>query len=228
MKDSKEYSDRIRKLYRSLKRKYPKVEQTTYGDPVEALVYACLSEHLSEKDARAAFRRLAECFVDLNDLRVSRPDEIVEAIGQDTPVTRQIAATITAALRNVFNQYQNVSLEALKRMGKRPARRILEEMEDVSKFAVDYCMLTALGAYAIPLTATMVAYLRECDFVHPEADEQQIGGFIARQVTAKNAFEFYTLLRRESESATKRKKSRKKSKRKTRKKTKKKKKKAKK
>ena len=199
MKDSKEYSKKVRKLYRSLKRKYPKVEKATYEEPAEAVVYAVISENMKAKDAEAAMKHFGSYFVDLNDLRVSRPDEIVEMLGEDTAETREAALRVTAALRWVFNAHHKVSLEDLKRIGKRPARTVLEKTEGMSRFAVDYCVLTALGGHAIPLTARMVEYLRESELVHPEANEDEISGFLTKQIAAKDGYEFYHLLRRDSE-----------------------------
>ena len=200
MENSKEYSKKVHKLYRSLKRKYPKVQKTVYDEPVDALVYAIVSENMSETATRSAMRRFADYFVDFNDLRVSRAEEIIETLGEDTPVTRDIAEALTRALGAVFSKYSTVSLEALKRIGKRPAKQALEEMGGTSRFVVDYCMLTSLWGHAIPLTKKMIEYLRSNELVHPGADEQQIEGFLARQISAENACEFYALLRRQSES----------------------------
>ena len=206
MKNSKDYSKKLLKLYRSLKNKHPNVQKTVYEEPVDALVYAIISEHMEAKKAKSALKRFDDYFVDLNDLRVSRSDDIVEMIGKDTPAMHELAGTLTKALRHIFNEHHKVSLEALKKIGKRPARTALEQIEGVSKFAVDYCMLTALDAHAIPLTSTMVDYLRANELVHPDATDQEIGGFLAKQIPAKNGYEFYELLRNKSESHSKKKK----------------------
>ncbi len=200
MENSKEYSKKLHKLYRSLKRKYPKVQRAVYDEPVEALVYASVSENMSGTAAQSAMRRFADYFVDFNDLRVSRAEEIVETLGEDTPATRDIASALTRALCAVFDKYSTASLEALKKIGKRPAKQFLEEMDGTSHFVVNYCMLTSLQGHAIPLTKKMIEYLRTNELVHPDADEQQIEGFLARQISAENAYEFYALLRRQSES----------------------------
>jgi len=47
----------------------------------------------------------------------------------------------------------------------------------------------------------MIKYLREHELVNPDADDQQIGGFLAKQISAKSGYEFYAFLRQESESA---------------------------
>jgi hypothetical protein len=46
----------------------------------------------------------------------------------------------------------------------------------------------------------MIEYLRSNELVHAEADEREIEGFLARQISAENAYEFYSLLRRQSEA----------------------------
>lgn len=200
MKNSKEYSKKIRGLYRSLKAKHPKVKKVTYDKPADALVYAIIGENMDGPSTEAAIKRFADYFIDLNDLRVSQEEEIVEVLGEDTPETKNIASNLTKALKAVFDQYNNVSLESLKKIGKRPARQILEKMDCISPFVVNYCMLTSLQSHAIPLTKGMIEYLRNNQLVEPDADEQQIEGFLAKQISAENAYEFYVLLRRQSET----------------------------
>ena len=200
MKNNKEYSPKIKSLYRSLKREYSRPEKVVYDEPLEALIYGIISENVSESAAQSAIKSIASNFVNFNDLRVSLEEEIVEMLGRDTPEIRNTVFVLKNILGNLFRKYDKVSLEALKKIGKRPAKKILEQMEGVSNFAVNYCMLTSLGGHAIPLTARMTEYLRSNELVHPEADEQEIEGFLARQITATNGYEFYALLRGHSES----------------------------
>ncbi|UCG57833.1 MAG: hypothetical protein JSU70_23580 [Phycisphaerales bacterium] len=201
MKNSQEYSRKVRKLHRSLKRKYPKAQKVTYDDPADAVVYAVVSESMSEAAAHSAMKRFADYFVDWNDLRVARPEEILEVLGEDSDVARAIASRLYKILMAVFNEYHMASLMALKKLGKRPARQVLEKLEGSSRFVLNYCMLTSLQGHAIPLTQKMLEYLRRNDLVDPDADEQQIEGFLTRQISAKNGHEFYALLRRESDSS---------------------------
>jgi endonuclease III len=200
MKNGKEYSKKVQKLYRSLKRKYPGVQKAIYDEPVDALVYAIISAELSEAAAQSAIKRLADYFVDWNDLRISRVEEIAEAIGPEASAARDIASALTTALRAVFSKYNMVSLKALYKMSKRPAKGVLEKIDGTNRFVVDYCMLTSLHGHAIPLTKKMIEYLRSNELVHAGADEREIGGFLARQISAENAYEFYSLLRRQSEA----------------------------
>ena len=199
MKNSKEYAGKIQRLYRSLARKYPKVKKVAHEQVEWAIVYAIIAENFSESTTESVMKKLGDYFVDLNDLRVSRTEEIVELLGENTPISRSTAAKINKILNGIFNSYHKVSLEPLKKMGKRPAKQFLDKIEGIDRYIVDYCMVTSLGGHAIPLTNGMVEYLKNHDLVQPEADEQEIGGFLAKQIPAKNGYEFYELLRLESE-----------------------------
>jgi len=200
MKNSKEYAQRLHRLYRELKRVHPAVERTCYEDPVEALICGIISERMTETAAHRAFREIAKAFVDWNDLRVSRVEEVAEALGRNTNSGRATALALTAALRWIFDQHHRISLAPLKNLGKRPARQDLEKIEGVSRFVVNYCLLTSLEAHAIPVTEQMIDYLRRKGLVDAGADEEDVEGFLTRCVPAKDAYPFYVLLRRESES----------------------------
>jgi endonuclease III len=200
MKNSKEYAQRLRKLYRELKRVHSKVEKTTYEDPAEALICGIISEKLSESATSRALREMRTAFVDWNDLRVARVQEIVEALGSDTLRSRAAASALTAALRGIFDEHHKISLAILKKLGKRPARQGLEKLDGVSRFVINYCMLTSMQAHAVPLTQAMMDYLKNNGVISPDADEEDVEGFLTRQVPAKDAYEFYALLRRESEA----------------------------
>ena len=200
MKNSKEYATRLQKLYRGLKRAHPKAEKTIHDDPIEALIYGIVNEHTSDSATQRAMKGFRGTFVDWNDLRVSRVEEIVEILQEDSAKNRATAFALVTALRAVFDEDHTLSLQPLKNRGKRPAQQAIEALEGVGHFVVSYCMLTALHGHAIPLTETMVAYLKKNDIVDPDADARDIEGFLTRQVAAKNAYEFYSLLRHESES----------------------------
>jgi len=195
MKNSKEYSEKVDKLFRKLKKDGVKIEIIEYEEPVDSLIYATVGENTTKTEARKALRRINEYFVDYNELRVSRTDEIEEVLGGKGKEFAFTANRLRMLLNNIFNKYNSLSLKSLKKEGKRPAKEALEKIEGVSNYAVSYCMLLSLGGHAIPLTSKMLAYLRGNDLVHPDATEQEIEGFLARLIPANRGYEFYYLLR---------------------------------
>jgi len=190
-------------MYRSLQRRHAKSAKVESDEPVDALVYAVISENMTEAQAQSAIKNLKDYFIDWNDLRVATVDEIVDVLGKDVTGSRNIATALTNSLRSVFEKYNTLSLLALKKLGKRPAKLVLEKLAGTTPFVIDYCMLTALNAHAVPLTPRMIEYLKTNQLAHPEADYGQIEGFLTRQIPLKNAYDFYSLLRHDSESKRK-------------------------
>ncbi|MBE0537403.1 MAG: hypothetical protein IH624_17205 [Phycisphaerae bacterium] len=203
MKNSTQYAKEISKLYRSLKKKHGKVTCMTFDDPAETLVYAIFSEHQRSSAAKTLWKRIGAHFVDLNDLRVSRSEEICDVLGSDSAQAKRTATAVTDVLNAIFRRRDRVSLVDLRQMGKRQARKELERFKAAGKFAIDYCFLVALEGHAIPLTPRMVDYLKADGLVDPTATDEEIAGFLERRISAADAYEFYALLRRQSETSNK-------------------------
>lgn len=202
MKDSKLYSPKITKFLRSLKRQTETCSMPHYADPVEAVVYGLICEQFSEAAAERIHKRMKSHFVDLNDLRVSRVEEILDIFRDSSPAAEKCARAVTQVLNAIFDKYDRISLDMLVQEGKRQAHKELSEIKGITPFAVSYCFLTALEGHAVPLNASMVEYLRKNEFVHPEASEAEIAGFLERQIPADDAFSFYMLLRNLIEQQT--------------------------
>jgi hypothetical protein len=63
-------------------------------------------------------------------------------------------------------------------------------------------MLTAFSSHAIPLTERMLHYLKAEHIAMPDADPQQVSQMLTRQISAKEAYTFFALLRKEAEQPT--------------------------
>lgn len=201
MKDSKKYAEKLMKVYRAGKREHGKAEKPEYAMSTDALIYAIVSENIPDSAAQTAVKKLSKHFVDWNDLRVSRPEEIVDVLGKDTPENRRIADALTQALFAIFNKYDVVNLDALKEGGKRQAKAILEKLLPSSRFVINYVVLTAFEGHSIPLTPRMLEYLKKNELVHKDSEIEEIEGFLERQIPASQAFEFYSIIRQEAESS---------------------------
>ncbi len=203
MKDSKHYGKLIDKFFAEMRKKHGKVaEKSSHNKPVEALVFAIISRHLDLADASEVLNKIKEHFVDFNDLRVCRKEELLEILDDKLAEeeARQTIIEVHSVLNAVFEKYDSVNLEELSEMGKRDARKVLEELGNISTFAAGYCFMTALEGHSVPLTPRMAAYLHDSRLVNPESDESDINGFLERHISAKEGFEFYQLLRMEVES----------------------------
>ena len=206
MKETENFHTKVQQLLRLYKRKAKKLERPDYEEPVDAVVFAVLSEHTTSQQAQTAFKRLKEYFIDLNDLRVSRPEEIVEAAGSDTGIGSEDALRVISVLKAIFDKYNLMTLADIKRQGKKQIRETISRFPGMSDFVADYTMLTAFEAHAVPLTENMVENLRSKKIVPPETAAEQLSLMLARHIPAKDGYAFYASLRKESERITGKKK----------------------
>jgi hypothetical protein len=202
MKNSKEYSVKIAKLFRNFKQKYAKTKKPVYDNPIESLIFAAIRENCSQTATKPLVKKLKNYFVDFNELRVSKPEEIMEVLGSNSNDFRKAADSMKEILGSIFGKYDTLDLSELKDMGKKPAKKVLEELK-ISRFATNYCFVTFLEGHSIPLTEKMVEYLKTEKLVHPDSNIEQIEGFLERQITAAKGFTFYTILSKESQNPVK-------------------------
>jgi hypothetical protein len=201
MKTSNQYIQNLKKLFAILKKGDETSKKPVYHDPIEAIVFAVLCEESTESRTKAALKRIQSHFVDFNDLRVARVEEIAEVIGQDIKEPEKCAIKLTSLLNAIFQKYDCLSPEDLTSTGKKGIKEILEKFNGITNFISRYIMLTVFNSHAVPLTEKMIQYLKAYDAVESELENEQIVAFVERQISAVNAYTFYTLVRHDSELA---------------------------
>ena len=199
MKNSKEYAGKVKKLFASLKKTGAVAKRIKFDDPIDAIIYATVSEYLNESATQKALKKLDRHFVDLNDLRVSRPEEVVDVLGGSDDTSKALAKSLKTVLNAIYTKYDVLELSFLTEIGKRQAKKDIEGMTGISNYVVAFCFMASLEGHAIPLTEWMADYLKGNKLAHPDADAATIEGFLERQISAANGFEFYSLLRQECE-----------------------------
>ncbi|NLH15555.1 MAG: hypothetical protein GX455_03140 [Phycisphaerae bacterium] len=201
MKNSKDYAKQIDKLFRRMRQDRGKIALPNYADPLPALIDGIFLEHWTAAQTHAALKRIHEHFVDDNDLRVARQDEVLDAMGVRDASARSITTSLLMSLMAIFNRHDQLRLQFLCEQGKRQARKELDLIAGLTPFAIDYCFLHALDGHTIPLNRVMIDYLKAEGLVHPESTDEEIQGFLVRQISAAQAREFATLLHAEAMSA---------------------------
>ena len=94
MKNSGQYAKKIKSFLNKRKKAGANAKRISYEDPVDAVVDAVVSEHLTLKKAKTVLRKMKRHFVDWNDLRVSRHEEITDVLGNDSAAVKKIAVGI--------------------------------------------------------------------------------------------------------------------------------------
>lgn len=154
---------------------------------IEELVYAFLLWESSTSRADNALKRLQSAFVDLNDLRVSRPAELHAALGKTYPLLEERVARLQASLHEIYLREYEVSLDAAEALSKRDAKKYLDSLEGMVPFVAARVLLFKLGAHAVPVEQRLVDRLIEAGCLEESADVEKAQGTLERQVKADDA-----------------------------------------
>jgi len=195
MKDSSEYGRRLSRLCNRLKREGVVATELEQNDVTTTMLIACLSMYTTESKSRTALKKLQHEFVDFNEIRVGRADEVAEVLGKNFNQGKEVAQQIIFLLREIFELQDSLELENLRDIGKRDAKAFLEKLEASSPYVISRVMLYALGAHAFPVHEQMLEMLRQEEVVNPASDAADVQGFLERHISTKNVQKIYGMLR---------------------------------
>jgi endonuclease-3 len=138
------------------------------GRPVlEQLLYAVCREGVTRERADRAFRTLRERFFDWNEVRVSSPRELAEALaGLPEPEAR--AQRLIDFLQEVFETDFAFDLEGLHKKGLKQAAKQLARYQAANDYAVAWVVQQSLGGHAFPLDGPTLRILRRLGLIDGE------------------------------------------------------------
>jgi hypothetical protein len=169
---------------------------------IEELVYSFLLWESSVQRADNAFKRCQSSFVDLNDLRVSRSNEVQAVLGKTYPLLEERVERLQASLHEIYIREYEVSLAQLDELSKRDARRYLESLEGMVPFVAARVMLFKLGAHAVPIERRLLEKLIEEGVLEADTDIAKAQGALERHIKADDATAAALKLQSFSEGAT--------------------------
>jgi endonuclease III len=191
---------RVERIRQILRHRYGAAPAVTVTHPVEHALRAILAEEAAAKEADEGLERLRRHFVDLNDLRVSRPREIRDVLGQNFPRSAHKARVMPRMLDQVFKRHNTMIWDFLEDMGKVQARAYFEKLEDVRPFVAATLVRDCLGAHAFPVDTDIIRVLGRLGIVDPAKEsEPKVQAFLERAVKADRAYEMHWLLKRLAE-----------------------------
>lgn len=219
MKDSAEHEASLKRLCNRVRREMGAPAVPELSDVVTELILGCLSESATEAKARSSLNRLRTGFVDFNELRVCRAEEIVEILGKGFGHGNATAKKIIAVLREVYDLRDSLDLTDLAEGGKREAKAFFESLENANPYIVSRVMLNSIDAHAFPVHEQMMKMLLDEEVINAKADAAEVQGFLERHISATAIRKTYFLLRKYADGHRGKRKTTKKAVKKTAKKT---------
>lgn len=195
MKDTGARARRLKAFYGKLKKSARNATPREPGPIIEELLFAILARETTDERAGTALQALRRNMVDLNELRVTTPREIVLCVGEDLAEATAKAAEIRDVLGDIVKRQNRLDLSMLKDRGLREAREYLETLRGVSAFAAAWVFARCLGGHAIAVDHNMARVLKEEEVVEAHAELTEVQAFLERHIPASEGQRFQALLR---------------------------------
>jgi endonuclease III len=138
---------------------------------LEQLLYAVLREGATRDQADTAYKTLQEKFFDWNEIRVSTPQEIADAL-DGLPGATEKSQRVIAILQQVFETAFSYKLDDIDKKGLKNAAKQLGRFAEAGDFAVAWVVQRSLGGHALPLDAPTLRVLRRLGVV--DGDEANL------------------------------------------------------
>lgn len=165
----------------------PPPPSSSDDDPLKALVMSFLMWETTSQRAAAGYEAVICQVVDLNDLRVSMPHEVAEWLGPDYPRALDRTQRLRAVLRDIYLREHAVSLDKLRRLGKREVRKYLESLEGIPPYVAARVALLCFGAHAVPVDDQLRARLIEVGAADASTELPGLAAWLTRQIRAEDS-----------------------------------------
>src|SRR4029077_12242367 len=106
-----------------------------------------------------AYKTLQDHFFDWNEIRVSSPREVEDALSE-LPDSETRANRLIAFLQEVFETTFSYDLEGLQKKGVKQAAKHLSRYQAANAYAVAWVTQHSLGGHAVPVDSPMLRVLR--------------------------------------------------------------------
>lgn len=190
-------SDRtlVRRVLTVLRRSYGRFKVTGCHSPLQELLIGILADGASERKAERALASVEGTFVDWNEVRVSSPHEIAEAMPMMPDAVRK-AGFIRAVLGKLFDRTNEMSLEYLRQRSPREAARLVARIPEFPEEALSRVTIHALGHEVFPPTPTVVAVCRHLALMDHGPETKANVRRLQRAIPKQSMMEFHGLLAR--------------------------------
>lgn len=158
------------------------------------LVFSLLAWESGVPAAVSAARRLADQFVDLNEVRVALEEEVEDTVGMTDEHAIRRARAILDTLNAVFDREDAVSIDRVARAGAHEGGPYLEGIEALPAFAVERVLLLAFGEHRVPVDGRLLGVLVERGVVPAETSTADAADLLARCCSTGEARDLYLRL----------------------------------
>ena len=169
-------------------------EEADELEPIAELVFSFLMWNATERQADTAFGKIMAQVVDLNELRVSLTNEVIEMVGVRYPDAQNRVIRMLQSMMEIFEREHDYKMDSLGAKSKREQREYLDTLPGMTPFVAARVALLSFGAHAMPVDDRLLTLLVKAGVFEPGTTPADAEGWLARQVKAGDAMEAYLAL----------------------------------
>lgn len=157
------------KILNALKKRHEPQESET-RPILEQFMYAICREGATRQDADRAYQNLRDRFYDWNEVRVSSPREVEDAL-EGLPESELRSQRVISFLQEVFETTYSFDLESMHKKGLKQAAKQLSRYQAATDFAVAWVVQQSLGGHAVPLDGPSLRALCRLGLIEEESSD---------------------------------------------------------
>jgi len=207
-KGAKAVLSRLKRLYGA------PAKQSAEVEPVERIVLAILADNESSSKAQTVLRKLKGYYVDFNELRVSRPNELAGHMGSTFAQPLPKAKRILAVLKGIFDRENSFDFGFLKSKSKQELEEYFRDIPGADNYLVSSVILYCCGRQAFPLDEKMLQACKELELVQGPVSLENMQAYFERQLRSADSYAFCHLLKKYADKEATRPKAKKEAKKK--------------
>ncbi|MEM1210227.1 MAG: hypothetical protein AAGI54_13265 [Planctomycetota bacterium] len=181
-------------LLKSARQKRKNLEEPPPRDATTQLAVSFFQWQATRDQAEQALGRVLAVMVDINELRVSHPEEIIEVIGEDYPLIHERVPRMRDALNEVFRREHGIEMASLEGKSKKDQRAYLETLPGAPAYVVSQTMLLAFGGHAVPVDEKLLALLAREGLLEGEQSCAEAEALLMKHVKAADALDTHVVL----------------------------------
>jgi endonuclease-3 len=180
-------------LFTAFKKRCPSAEPEL-RPILEQLLFSVCRESTTREQADQAFQSLRQRFYDWNEIRVSSPREIEDAI-RNLPHADVRAQRLLSLLQEVFETTFSFDLESLHKKGLKQAAKQIARYQAANDYSVSWVLQNSLDGHSIPLDDPTLRVLRRLGLIEPDQeDPEAIRSSLEHLVPKAKGTQFSTIL----------------------------------
>lgn len=169
-------------------------EEADELEPIAELVISFLTWNATSRQADTAFGKIMAQVVDLNELRVSHANEVIELIGVRYPDAQHRVIRLLQSMMEIFEREHDYKMGSLGSRNKRELREYLDTLPGIPPFVAARVALLSFGAHAMPVDDRLLTLLVKAGVFEAGTTPVEAEGWLTRQVKAGDSMGAYLAL----------------------------------